>query len=60
MDHTLTDHDTEHARATWAELNENPDEYDGPETIMLSFGYADVYLDGDVVAFGKVVANVAE
>jgi hypothetical protein len=57
--HMPNEHDIEHARATWAALNEDPDNYDGPETIMLSIGYADVWLDGDVVAFGKVVANVS-
>lgn len=34
--------------------------YDGPETVMLSTGYAEVFSDGDVVQHGQVIFNVAE
>lgn len=33
----------------------DPDDPDAPEIIMLSFGYADLYPDGTVVAYGRVV-----
>ena len=32
--------------------------YDGPELVVLSTGYAEVYADGDVVAFGAGLFNV--
>ena len=33
-------------------------EYDGPETVMLSTGYADVWLDGEVTQHGVVIVTL--
>lgn len=34
--------------------------YDGPELVVLSMGYAEVWSDGDVVSGGVVLFNVAD
>jgi hypothetical protein len=54
----LTNHDVLTCVETYLEicLEEDPD---GPETMCLSFGYAEVCHDGDVVAWGRVLINVA-
>lgn len=56
---TMTKHDVAWARKTWQELRNSRFD-DGPEVIMLSFGYAEVDRDGDVMAFGQHVGNVAK
>lgn len=53
------DRDYTLARETWEALNAAED-YDGPETIMLSTGYAHVWLDGDVTQHGRVVFRVTD
>ena len=57
-----TDLDRETCRAAHARLEaaDLAEEYDGPETVMLSNGYADVWLDGDVTQFRCVVFNVLD
>jgi hypothetical protein len=62
MDMNLTNSDIRHCIETYRGLTERNegDTYDGPETVMISFGYADVYLDGDVVVWGGLVCNVAD
>ena len=55
---TLTDADLKTLAETWEALAE--DDYDGPETVMLSIGYVAVHLDGDVVRFGSIIANVSD
>jgi hypothetical protein len=54
---TLTNDDVLTCVETYQELQLEEDP-DGPETVCLSFGYADVCHDGDVVAWGEVVINV--
>jgi len=51
--------DRAHALETAQRLLDDP-EYDGPEVIMLSTGYAEVYRDGDVVQHRLTVFSVAE
>ena len=36
------------------------DTYDGPSLCVLSTGYAEVYADGDVVAYGRTLFNVED
>ena len=52
--------DIERCHFVWSELNEDIDNYDGPEIVMISSGYAEVCLDGDVISNGKVIANVSD
>jgi hypothetical protein len=54
----FSEHDIRHAQQTHEELMQNIDEYDGPEIIMTSRGYAEVWLDGEIVQFGRVVFDV--
>lgn len=49
----LPAHDIEHCESVCEGLD--PDTYDGPETIMLSTGYALIWIDGDVTQNGQVV-----
>ena len=42
-------------RECLANFEVDPSDPHAPEIIMLSFGYADLYPDGTVVAYGKVV-----
>jgi len=51
--------DRRHALETAKSLQADPF-YDGPEVIMLSTGYAQVFRDGDVVQHGKAVWSVAD
>jgi hypothetical protein len=61
MGRGLSKSDVASALETWNQIQaEGWDAYDGPVTIMLSIGYADVCLDGDVVAHGRVLTNVAD
>jgi hypothetical protein len=62
MDMVLTNSDIRHCIETYRGLTERNEEdtYDGPETAMITFGYADVCLDGDVVARGRTLINVAD
>jgi hypothetical protein len=55
----LTNSDVLMCYRTYMDLlwEEDPD---GPETVNLSFGYADVCHDGDVVAWDEVIINVAD
>jgi len=56
---TLTNDDVRWCIETYQglQLDEDPD---GPEIVCLSFGYANVCHDGDVVAWDEVIINVAE
>jgi hypothetical protein len=56
---TLTNHDVLTCVETYQELQLEEDP-DGPETVCLSFGYADVCHDGDVVVWKEVIINVAD
>lgn len=49
----FTADDVAHTRDTFLTLDDET--YDGPETVMLSFGYADVWMDGEITAYGSVV-----
>jgi hypothetical protein len=55
----LTNRDVLTCYETYMDLlgEEDPD---GPVIVCLSFGYADVCHDGDVVAWEEVIINVAE
>ncbi len=56
----LTKRDLDHCRETFLSLrNEECEtgESADPETIMTSIGYVDVCSDGEVVAYGRVVAR---
>jgi len=50
--------DWEHAEDAWLRVSEDPENTD-PETIMLSTGYADVFVDGDVISGGETLFNVS-
>lgn len=50
---TLTSHDIEHCEQAHTDLS--VDDYDGPETIMLSTGYALLWIDGDVTQHGQII-----
>jgi hypothetical protein len=55
----LTNDDVRQCIETYMDLlwEEDPD---GPVIVCLSFGYADVCHDGDVVAWDEVIINVAD
>jgi len=57
---TLTKRDIAHCRETFLSLRnaecETGESVD-PETIMTSIGYVDVCSDGEVVAYGRVIAR---
>jgi hypothetical protein len=56
----LTKRDIDHCRETLLSLRtweQETGESADPETIMTSIGYVDVYPDGEVVAYGRVVAR---
>ena len=58
-----TNHDRRHAAKTYAQEvgpSVRDETYDGPTTAMFSFGYGDIFSDGDVVAFGSVIFNCLE
>jgi len=65
----LTPDDLRHCRETWEGLQDPcgaPDCADGgcdcqaSEIIMTSLGYVDVCHDGDVVAYGRMIAYVGD
>jgi len=64
----LNDHDFNHARRTWRELQKactcpecaNGCDCNRSEVIMTSIGYVEVMDEGYVIAYGKVIADVAE
>lgn len=45
-----TQSDIEHATETYNEICSDPESYDGPEIIMTSRGYAQVWSDGEVTS----------
>lgn len=45
--------------AEWERLRDD-EEADGPQVECTSIGYVELWRDGDVVAFGQVIANVAD
>ena len=53
----LTASDIEWCRQVCRELQNDPDT-DGPEVVMTSLGYAEVWSDGDIVFNGRVIATV--
>ena len=70
-----TDDDIDHCFEAWRELQEPCDSPDclratgefystcdcrSSDTVCLSFGYAEVWNDGDVIAYGHTIANVKE
>ncbi len=60
MEPTDLAQDIDTATQAWLDIQADLDAYDGPETVMLSTGYADVWADGDVTAHGYVLFNVAD
>ncbi len=56
----LTDEDLSHCAEVWRELIGDAGNYDGPEVVMTSTGYVQVWLDGEVTANGDVVGVVGE
>lgn len=63
MNPETTARDRAHAAEVYREEVEPyvlDDTYDGPTTAMFSFGYGDIFADGDVVAFGSVIFNCLE
>ena len=57
----LTQHDIDHIEAEHADMLANDTEaepYDGPEDIMLSTGYARLWIDGEVTQYGAVIYTV--
>jgi hypothetical protein len=53
----LTASDIEWCRQVCLELQNDPDT-DGPEVVMTSLGYAEVWPDGDIVFNGRVLTTV--
>lgn len=53
-----TDDDIASAVEEYKAIQDDIDNYDGPVTCIFSFGYGDVWADGDVTAFGRVVFTV--
>jgi len=39
---------------------ESPGSVDGPEDVMTSIGYVELWLDGDVVSRGNLILNLAD
>jgi hypothetical protein len=39
---------------------EDPGSIDGPEDVMTSVGYVELWLDGDVVSHGNLILNLAD
>ena len=70
----MTDHDHQHCTEVWESLQDPCDSPDcqppddswpacdcrSSEIVVLSTGYAEVWFDGDVIQYGKIIANVAE
>ena len=64
----LTERDIEWLREHLARRIENHErctddpEYDegGPEPVMTSIGYVDLWIDGDACAHGAILANIAD
>jgi hypothetical protein len=57
---TLTDDDKQHLHEEYQYMLADEEDYDGPETVMVSCGYVDLWIDGDVVAHGRTIWNVEE
>lgn len=54
---TLTDHDKQRLRDEYEEVLLDDD---GPEVVMTSLGYVELWIDGDVCAYGEVIWNVED
>lgn len=52
---TYTDHDVAIAVREYRDIQENIDDYDGPVTAVFSFGYGEVWSDGDVTGLMRRV-----
>lgn len=58
---TLTEHDKQHLRDEYEEiLLDASTDIDGPEVVMTSLGYVELWIDGDVCAYGEVIWNVED
>jgi hypothetical protein len=57
---TLTDHDKQHLRDEYEEILLDGGDIDGPEVVMTSLGYVELWIDGDVCAYGEVIWNVQD
>lgn len=55
-----TDYDVKIAIQAYKAVMADIDEYDGPEIAVFSFGYGEIWADGDVTAHGRVVFKVNE
>lgn len=53
----LTDYDREVIAREYRAILDTIEEYDGPEIIILSIGYCDLWSDGEVTAHGRVIAT---
>lgn len=51
----LSKSDKRYVRECLRDFEVDPSDPHAPEIIMLSFGYAELYPDGTVVAYGRVV-----
>lgn len=56
---TLTDRDKQHLRDEYEEILLDYDN-DGPEVVVTSLGYVELWIDGDVCAYGEVIWNVED
>ena len=52
----LTPGDIKHCREVWMDLAEDED---GPEVVMTSIGYVEVWNDGEVVSFGETLTTIS-
>ncbi len=58
MSTDLTTEDLAHlANALRARLEDEEDE-GGPEPVMTSLGYVDLWRDGEIMSFGRVIATI--
>ena len=68
QDGGLTDEDLSWLRQNHDEMMEPPDDHDenepywpdGPDVVMTSIGYVELWADGDVVSGGVRIANILE
>ena len=55
----LTQADIAHLAECWEALQDDPENYDGPEDVMTSIGYVWLFLDGDVVSYGECIFSLS-
>jgi hypothetical protein len=49
----LSDADIRDLTKEWEAMD--PDSYDGPEVVMTSIGLVDLWLDGEITGYGRII-----